>query len=89
MSIFNNFKITDFAQNILNLGLTLGDYIVLIISTLILFIFDGKKDKILNYIKSKTFERKLIYVGIFALIVMTFGIYGIGFEVDEFIYSNF
>ena len=89
LSIFNNFKITDFAQNILNLGLTLGDYIVLIISTLILFIFDGKKDKILNYIKSKTFERKLIYVGIFALIVMTFGIYGIGFEVDEFIYSNF
>ncbi len=89
ISVFTNFDIVKFAQNILNLGLSLGDYIVLIISTLILFIFDGNKDKILNYIKSKSFERKLVYICTFALIVMTFGIYGIGFEVNDFIYSKF
>lgn len=89
LSVFTNLNIGELAQNILNLGLSVGDYIVLIISTLMLFIFDGKKDKILSYIKSKSFERKLVYIGIFALAVMTFGIYGIGFEVNDFIYSRF
>lgn len=89
LSVFAEFNITALAQNILNLGLTVGDYIVLMIATLILFIFDGKKDKILSYIKSKSFERKLIYISVMSLIVMTFGIYGIGFNVNEFIYSKF
>ena len=89
LSVLTNLNISELAQNILNLGLSVGDYIVLVISILILFIFDGKKDKILSYIKSKSFERKLVYIGIFALIVITFGIYGIGFEVNDFIYSKF
>lgn len=89
LSVLTNLNISELAQNILNLGLSVGDYIVLIISILILFIFDGKKDKILSYIKSKSFERKLVFIGIFALIVITFGIYGIGFEVNDFIYSKF
>lgn len=89
LSILTNLNISELAQNILNLGLSVGDYIVLIISILMLFIFDGKKDKILSYIKSKSFERKLVFIGIFALIVITFGIYGIGFEVNDFIYSKF
>lgn len=89
LSVFTNLNVGELAQNILNLGLSTGDYIVLIISVLVIFIFDGKKDKILSYIKSKSFERKLVYIGIFALAVMTFGIYGIGFEVNDFIYSRF
>lgn len=89
LSVLTNLNISELAQNILNLGLSVGDYIVLIISILMLFIFDGKKDKILSYIKSKSFERKLVFIGIFALIVITFGIYGIGFEVNDFIYSKF
>lgn len=88
-SIFTDFNISKLATNILNLGLSLGDYIVLVISVIALLIFDKNKDKILKFIKSKSFERKLAYIGLFALVIMSFGVYGIGFNVDEFIYSKF
>ena len=88
-SVFTTFNYNILAQNILKLGVTLGDYIVLIISTIILFIFDGNSSKIINKIKSKSFEFKLIIFLSLSLIVLVFGIYGIGFNVSEFIYSKF
>lgn len=88
-SVFTNFNYNVLGENILKLGLALGDYIVLIISTIILFIFDGNSTKIIEKIKSKSFEFKLtVFLGL-SLIVLVFGIYGIGFNVSEFIYSKF
>ena len=55
-SVFTKFNTRVFAQDILKLGVTLGDYIVLIISTIILFVFDGNSTKIIEKIKSKSFE---------------------------------
>lgn len=88
-SVFTKFNFRILLQEILNLGLTLGDYIVLIVSTIILFIFDGNSSKFINKIKSKSFEFKLTVFLTLSLFVVVFGIYGIGFNVDEFIYSKF
>ncbi len=89
LSVFTNFNIQEVTQNILNLGLTGADWIVLAVSTLILFIYDGNKIKIMEKTKNISKNTKLALICTFALIVLTFGIYGIGFNVNEFIYSRF
>ncbi len=89
ISIFTNFNIEVVVTNILNLGLTLGDWIVLIVATIILFAFDGNKGKILKKIKSLSPEIKTTVLCASILLVFVFGIYGIGFNVNEFIYSKF
>lgn len=86
-SIFTNFNFVELCNNILNLGLAIADWIVLIIATMALIKFDGSKYK--EKIKSKTTEQKLIIICTISLIILVFGIYGIGFNVTEFIYSKF
>lgn len=88
-SVFTNFNITDVCSNILKLGLTFADWIVLFASTIILFIYDGNKNKILQKTKKISNPTKLVIICTLGLIVLTFGIYGIGFNVNEFIYSRF
>lgn len=88
-SVFTNFNITEVWRNVLSLGITFADWIVLIISTIILFIYDGNKNKILNKKDKISNSMKLAIICTLGLIVLTFGIYGIGFNVNEFIYSRF
>ncbi len=88
-SIFTNFNYVEMFTNFQNLGLNLENIIVLITSVLALIIFDIKKDKIINKIKNYKLEGKIAVIGTLALIVLVFGIYGIGFNVSEFIYSKF
>lgn len=88
-SIFTNFNYVEMFSNFLNLGLNLANIIVLIISVIALIIFDIKKEKIITKIKNYKLEGKLAIIGTLALIVLVFGIYGIGFNVSEFIYSKF
>jgi D-alanyl-lipoteichoic acid acyltransferase DltB (MBOAT superfamily) len=88
-SIFTNFNITDVINNILNLGLTLSDWIVLFIFTLILLIYDGNKTKIKLITRNISPELKIVFLCTTILLILVFGIYGIGFNVNEFIYSNF
>ena len=51
--------------------------------------FDIRKDKIIRKVKNLKIENKLIIICGLALIILVFGIYGIGFNVNEFIYSKF
>ena len=88
-SIFTNFNYAQMFTNLLNLGLNLANIIVLIISVIVLIIFDIKKEKIISKIKSYKLEGKLAIIGTLAILVLVFGIYGIGFNVSEFIYSKF
>lgn len=88
-SIFTNFNYVEMFSNFLNLGLNLANIVVLIISVMALIIFDIKKEKIITEIKKCKLEGKLAIIGTLALIVLVFGIYGIGFNVSEFIYSKF
>lgn len=88
-SIFKDFNITAVFQNLLELGLALADWIILLVFTMTLFIFDGNKTKIIEKIKKSSPELKTIIVCMLILFVFVFGIYGIGFNVSEFIYSKF
>ena len=88
-SVFTTFNISNLCANILNLGLTLADWIVLAVFTIALFIFDGNKNKIVQKIKSFSPELKTVILCSAILLVLVFGIYGIGFDVNEFIYSKF
>lgn len=88
-SIFTQFNYQQLFQNIGNLGLNFANYIVLIISTILVFIYDGKKNKINEMIKKRTPEIKLILAITMVLVIMVFGIYGIGFDASEFIYNKF
>lgn len=88
-SIFTTFNMTELINNILNLGLVVSDWIVLFISTIVLFVFDGNKNKIINKVKEFSNEKRLVILCSMILVILVFGIYGIGFNVNEFIYSKF
>lgn len=88
-SVITNFNILEVFNNFLNLGLAFSDWIILFIFTLILFVWDGNKEKLQSKIKNMKLETKTILIGTILLIVIVFGIYGIGFNVNEFIYSKF
>ena len=88
-SVFTTFNYADLGAQILNLGLSIADWIVLAVFTIILFAFDGNKEKILPKLQNSKLEVKTILIGIMILIVLILGIYGIGFDVNNFIYSKF
>lgn len=87
VTIFTTFKLKSLINNIFNLGLNFKNFLVLIISTLMLLIIDYKKDTLKNI--NISLEKKLVINLTLFLLILVFGVYGIGFEVDEFIYSRF
>lgn len=87
--VFTNFNITAVAGNITSLGLALSDWIIVIVFTAILFVFDANKTKISEKIKSGSPELKTTLICTLILVVFVFGVYGFGFNVNEFIYSKF
>ena len=82
--MFNNFNLP-----MLSLGLNISDYIVLLVSVGMLVYYDLRKDKFNKWISKISPELKTTILGISILLVIVFGIYGIGFEVTDFIYSKF
>ena len=88
-SVFTTFNYADLGANFLSLGLSFADWIVLGVFTIALFAFDGNKEKIIPKLHGVKLETKTVFIGIMALIVAVLGIYGIGFEVSNFIYSKF
>lgn len=89
LSVFTTFNFGDMLSQLTNLGLNIANIIVLIIFTVLLFIFDCNKEKIVEKIKHISPEMKTILICTCILCVFVFGIYGIGFNVSEFIYSKF
>ncbi len=88
-TIFYEFNYISLFKNLFIFGLEISDYLILIISIVIIMIFDIKKLRIKEEIKKMTTNKKIIIILILFLLVITFGRYGIGFNVNEFIYSKF
>ena len=88
-SVFTTFNYQELFSNILNLGLNLANYIVLIIAVILLITYDLKREKINSKIKNLSTERKLIIFAVLVWIVLVFGMYGIGFNASDFIYNKF
>ena len=88
-SVFTTFNYPELFSNILNLGLNLANYIVLIIAVILLIIYDLKKEKINTKIKSLSTEKKIFIFAVLVWLALVFGMYGIGFNASDFIYNKF
>ena len=84
-SIFTNGFTIDF----LSLGLDMCNYVVLLLSVLLLWVYDLKKEKVHAFFEKCSLESKILILGTLCILVLLLGIYGIGFEVNDFIYSKF
>ena len=89
VSVFTTFNYSAFFATVGTLGLTLGDWIVLGIAVLILWLYDWKREAIWTKVKAMSPASIVAVICTLGLIVLIFGMYGIGFNASEFIYSRF
>lgn len=88
-SVFTTFNYSALVSGIGMLGLTSGDWIVLFIATLALWLYDWKGQRIRQRLSNCGPALKTTVISILILVVLVFGIYGIGFNAESFIYSRF
>lgn len=88
-SVFTTFNYGALCSAIGTLGLNLADWIVFLVSFCLLMFYDYYREKLRNCFKTFTPAGKTAVICAAALIVLIFGMYGIGFNAEEFIYSRF
>lgn len=76
-------------QNFLNLGLNVGEWVVLVMSTCVLWVCDGFLPKLRTAYASATPAKRTAVCCALGLVVLVFGMYGLGFNAGDFIYSRF
>ncbi len=84
-SVFTAFGPVDFAV----LGLGLGDWIVLGVACGGLWLVDLNREKLGSWFARQVPAVQTAWMGLLALVVLVFGMYGIGFNAEAFIYSRF
>ena len=89
ISVFTTFNYGAFFAAEGTLGLTLGDWIVLAAAVLILWLYDWKRESIWEKVHDMEPAGRVAIICTLGLIVLVFGMYGIGFNASEFIYSRF
>ena len=89
LSVFTQFNYADVAANIGNLGLSLADWIVMLCAGGILWLYDWKHTAVQNRFAKAQPATRLAFIGLLGLVVLLFGMYGIGFEASGFIYGGF
>lgn len=89
LSIFTTFNYGAFFAGLSQLGLTLGDWIVLGAAVVLLTVYDGWVAKWKALWRNFRPWAKTAVIGALALFVVLFGMYGIGFNAESFIYSRF
>ena len=87
LSAFTVFNYGDFWNNILQLGLNGGEWIVLILGTLLMIRQEGKTRYAGRFSQPAAVKRTVIICSL-ALGILIFGMYGIGFDAAAFIYSK-
>ena len=88
-SVFTTFNYGDFFAQVGTLGLTGGDWTVLAAAVVMLWLYDWKAKAV-----NERFDRfrpwaKTAVICVLAMLVLVFGMYGIGFNAEAFIYSRF
>ena len=89
LSVFTQFNYGEVAANLGALGLTLADWIVMLCSGGILWLCDWKHNAIQTRLAVAQPAARLAVMGLVGLVVLVFGMYGIGFEASGFIYGGF
>ena len=85
-SVFTTFNYGDFAQQIGTLGLTLGDWIALAAAIAALWVYDVNKARFQGWFSRRCPAVKTALICALGLTVLVFGVYGIGFNAEAFIY---
>ena len=88
-SVFTVFNYNVLFAGISGMGLTVGDWVVLGVACLLLWLYDWKSISLKNRFCAFPPAVKLGTICLLALTVLTFGMYGFGFTASEFIYSRF
>ncbi len=88
-SVFTTFNYGTFFAAVGSLGLTVTDWIVLAVATVLLWVYDCKREILCQKIHDLCPAGRTAVVCTLALIVLVFGMYGIGFHASAFIYSQF
>ena len=88
-SVFTVFNYNVLFTGISGMGLAVGDWVVLGGACLLLWLYDWKSKSLKTRFCAFPAAAKLGAIGLLALTVLTFGMYGFGFTASEFIYSRF
>jgi hypothetical protein len=88
-SVFTVFNYGEVFATIGTMGLNASDWIVLAVALVWMGIFDGKREALLRKYRSLSPAAQTALICALALVVLVFGMYGIGFNASEFIYSRF
>lgn len=88
-SIFTVSNYNGLFEGISGMGLAVGDWIVLGVACLLLWLYDWKSRCLKEKFCTFSPATKVGVICLLTLTVLTFGMYGIGFSVSEFIYSGF
>jgi hypothetical protein len=83
------FNYSQVAAVIGTLGLALSDWIVMGIALVVMGILDAKRATLLTGYRRLSPAVQTALICLLTLIVLVFGMYGIGFNAGEFIYSQF
>lgn len=89
VSVFTEFNYGAFFGSLGKLGLTLGDFIVLAVASAALCVYDNNRTTLAPRYTAASPWKKTVLIALLALVVLVFGMYGIGFNADAFIYSRF
>lgn len=88
-SVFTVFNYNVLFVGISGMGLAVGDWVVLGMACLLLWLYDWKSRRMKIRFCAFSTAAKVSVICMLTLAVLTFGMYGIGFSASEFIYSRF
>ena len=89
LSLFTTFNYGQLVMNIGTLGLNLGEGIVFVAGTGLLCCCDAFRTRLKQRFASFGPAGRVAVAGVLGLAVLVFGMYGIGFNAEAFIYSRF
>jgi hypothetical protein len=88
-SVFTVFNYPEMISGIGTLGLGFVDWIVMLLASAVLWLYDWKRRSLHNKFQASAPAMRVAVICVLALAVLVLGMYGIGFEAEAFIYSRF
>lgn len=88
-SVFTRFNYLSLPAEVAKMGLTLGDWIVAAVACIGVWVYDCKRTDVNGWLKERNPWQRTAVICLLGLTVLVFGLYGIGFNAEAFIYSSF
>ncbi len=89
LSVFATWNYGSCIPTLAAFSLTAGDWILLGLSAAAVFVYDSCRDCAEIWLRSRSAAGKTAVICALVLLILVFGMYGMGFDADSFIYSRF